>query len=160
MSNKIGGKKSAFVKELENKVARKQSLPENSLRVDSVTSNMSTLTTSFSDGSLQSFADQGYNLCLCFAFYQLRFKPNLLLIKCVYFQVDVWPHWGLVCDNFKSVIRALPQRRRGAHQQAGVRHGHSPQLDRDGVRAVRGQRRQEEEARHGLESVGPVNCQQ
>ena len=155
MTNKIGGKKSAFVKELENKVARKQSLPENSLRVDSVTSNVSTLTTSFSDGSLQ-----GYNSCLCFAFYQLRFKPNLLLIKCVYFQVDVWPHWGLVCDNFKSVIRALPQRRRGAHQQVGGRHGHSPQLDRDRVRAVRGQRGQEEEACHGLESVGSVHCQQ
>ena len=154
MSNKIGGKKSAFVKELENKVARKQSLPENSLRVDSVTSNMSTLTTSFSDGSLQ-----GYNSCLCFAFYQLRFKPNLLLIKCVYFQVDVWPHWGLVCDNFKSVIRALPQRRRGAHQQAGGRDGHSPQLDRDRVRAVRRQRGQEEEACHGLESVGSIHCQ-
>ena len=155
MSNKIGGKKSAFVKELENKVARKQSLPENSLRVDSVTSNMSTLTTSFSDGSLQ-----GYNSCLCFAFYQLRFKPNLLLIKCVYFQVDVWPHWGLVCDNFKSVIRALPQRRRGAHQQAGGRDGHSPQLDRDRVRAVRRQRGQEEEACHGLQSVGSLHCQQ
>ena len=78
-------------------------------------------------------------------------------MRCVSFQVDVWPHWGLVCDNFESVIRALPQRRRGAHQQAGGRHGHSPQLDRDGVRAARRQRGQEEEACHGLE---PVHCQQ